>query len=131
MVVRAAREKVYSAYADFGAAPKWSLQTRAVVVSATGGTVRLETTKEDGSKVAREMRLFPPERVESEWETRFTRAHSVVKFEAVPDGTRVTTTLDIRFKGRWGWVLRTQNRAEAESSAKQELKSFASYVEAL
>ncbi|MCL4355101.1 MAG: SRPBCC family protein [Nitrososphaerota archaeon] len=130
VVVRAAHEKVYSAYTDFGAAPKWSSQAKAAVVSADGNLVRLET-EGNGRKVIREMRLFPPERVESEWETRFTRASSVVKFEDLQEGTRVTATLDIRFKGHWGWILRTRGKADAESSAAQELNSFARYVEAL
>ncbi|MDG7012475.1 MAG: SRPBCC family protein [Nitrososphaerota archaeon] len=131
VVVKAAHEKVYSAYTDFGAAPKWSTQAKAVEVSAAGDLVRLQTTKGNGQKITREMKLFPPDRVESEWDTRFTKVSSVVKFEDLSGGTRVTATLDIGFKGLWGWILRTQGKAEAEASAIQELSSFARYVEAL
>jgi uncharacterized protein YndB with AHSA1/START domain len=130
VVVKAPHEKVYSAYADFGAAPKWSSQAKAAVVSAAGTSVRLET-EGNGRKVVREMKLFPPERVESEWETRFVKASSVVKFEDLQEGTKVTATLDIRFKGLWGWILKTRGKADAESSAVQELNSFAKYAEAL
>jgi hypothetical protein len=54
-----------------------------------------------------------------------------VKFEEVPEGTRVTASLDVQIKGRWSWVLKTQGKAEAESSATKELNSFARYVEGL
>ena len=131
VVVKAAREKVYSAYTDFDAAPKWSTQAKAVEVSTAGDLVRLQTTNRSGQKTTREMKLFPPDRVESEWDTRFTKVNSVVKFEDHSGGTRVAATLDIRFKGLWGWILRTQGKAEAEASAIQELSSFARYVEAL
>ena len=75
------------------------------------------------------MKLFPPERVESEVETRFTRTRSVIRFDDVPEGTRITASLDVELKGRWSWVFKTQGKAEAESSAMEELSSFARYVE--
>ena len=132
LVVRAPRGRVYSAYNDFEATPRWSKQTKAVsVTKREEGKVSLESMSASGRKVARELSLFPPERTESEGETRFMRTKSVVKFEDVPEGTRVTASLDMQFKGRWGWVLRTRGRAEAESSAMEELASFARYVESL
>ena len=99
LVVRVPRDKVYSAYADFEAMPKWSRQTRAVtLVKRERDVVYLETALAGGGrKTAREMRLFPPERVESEGETRFTRAKSVVRFEEVPEGTKVVASLDVQF----------------------------------
>ena len=132
IAVKAAREKVYYAYTDFEAAPKWSKQASAVAASVTGNTARLETTSAgNGRKSVRVVKLFPPERVESAGETRFTRTSVIVRFEEVPDGTKVTATLDVRFKGRWGWVLRTPGKADVESSALEELASFAKYAEKL
>jgi len=75
------------------------------------------------------MKLFPLERVESLGETKFTRTRSVVRFDEVPEGTRITASLDVELKGRWSWVFKTQGKAEAESSAMEELSSFAKYVE--
>ena len=75
------------------------------------------------------MKLFPSERVESEGETRLTRTRSVVRFDEVPEGTRITASLDVEVKGRWSWIFKTQGKAEAESSAMEELSSFAKYVE--
>jgi uncharacterized membrane protein len=125
------RDRAYSAYADFQALPRWSKKTKAVtVVKSEGNTVHLELTS-NGRQVATAMKLFPPERVESEAETRFTRVRSVVSFDEVEGGARVTASMDVVFKGRWGWILKTQGRAEAESSAMEELSSFARYAESL
>jgi len=133
LLVRAPRDKVYSAYADFDTLPKWSKQTKGVVVSKREGNIVYlgEGAGGDGRRAASKMELFPPEKVESEGETRFTRTKSVVRFEEAPGGTKVTASLDVRFKGRWGWFMKTRGKTESESSAMEELTSFASYVEAL
>jgi uncharacterized protein YndB with AHSA1/START domain len=129
LTVKVLRDKAFSAYTDFEAMPKWSNQEQGVRVSRReGNKVYLEGS---GLKVAQEMRLFPPERVESEGETRFTKTRSVVRFDEVAGGTKVTASLDVRLKGRWSWILRTRGKAEAESSAMEELTSFARYTEGL
>jgi len=127
LVVGIPREKAYSAYTDFEATPKWSKDKHEVKVSRReGNTVFLKgSSRAGGSQGAREVKLFPPERVESHGETRLTRARSVVRFDEVPGGTRITASLDVEVKGRWSWVFRTQARSEAESSAMEELESFA------
>ena len=131
LVVGVPRDKAYSAYTDFGAMPKWSKDKRAVKVTRReGNTVQLEGGSRDGGILgARDVRLFPPERVESQRETRLTLAKSVIRFDDVPEGTRITATLDVEVKGRWSWIFKTQGRSEAESSALEGLKSFARYVE--
>jgi polyketide cyclase/dehydrase/lipid transport protein len=133
LLVRATRDKVYSAYIDFDALPKWSKQAKGVVVSKReGNTIYLEGgAGGDGQRNAGKMELFPPEKVESEGETRFTRTKSAVRFEEAPGGTKVIASLDVQFKGRWGWFMKTPGRAESESSAMEELTSFASYVESI
>jgi uncharacterized membrane protein len=135
VVVRAPRERVYSAYTDFEAMPSWSRRPRPVrVAGREGDTVYLESQGDsrDGSqKARREMHLFPKERVESSGETRFTRTMSIVRFEDVPEGTKVTAILDVYVKGRWAWILGTRGRSEVEPSALEELTSFAKYVERL
>jgi hypothetical protein len=111
--------------------PRWSKDKHEVKVARTeGNTVYIERAQGTGAiGGAREMKLYPPERVESEGETRFTRTKSIVRFDEVPEGTRITASLDVEMKGRWSWVFKTQGRAEAESSAMEELSSFARYVE--
>ena len=127
--VNASRPEAYSAYTDFEAMPRWSKQSRTVrVIRRSGDTAYLEMEGR-GRTVLMEMKLFPPERVESEGETRFTRTKSAVIFEDDPAGTKVTASLEVHVKGRWSWIFRPRNRAEAESSALEELTSFARYVE--
>jgi len=131
LIVRVPRSKAYTSYTDFGAMPKWSKDKHGVrVAKREGDTVYLERTSGPGGiRGARQMILFPPERVESERQTRLTRTRSVVRFDEVPEGTRITASLDVELKGRWSWVFKTQGKAEVESSAMEELSSFAKYVE--
>jgi uncharacterized membrane protein len=133
LIVRVPCGKAYSAYSDFEAMPRWSSQKQMVRVSKReGNTVYLEMAPgAGGRRTAREMKLFPPKRIESEGETKFTRTKSVVSFEKVPEGTKVTASLDVQVKGRWSWVLRTRGKTEVESSALEELTSFARYAEKL
>ena len=129
LTVKVPREKAYSVYTDFEAMPKWSKQKHELIVSRRDGNkVYLEGR---GLKVAKEVMLFPPERVESEGETRFARTKSLVSFEEVAGGTKVTASLDVQLKGRWSWILRTRGKVEAQSSAMEELTSFARYAEGL
>jgi len=131
LVVKVPRAKAYSSYTDFESMPRWSKDKHEVrVAGREGNTVHLaRTSGTGGGRGASVMKLFPPERVESEGETRFTRTRSAVRFDEVPEGTRITASLDVELKGRWSWVLKTQGKSEAESSAMDELSSFAKYVE--
>jgi uncharacterized membrane protein len=134
--VRAPPETVYAAYTDFEAMPKWSKRLKAVkVTKREGDTVHLESEGVSSNgrprKTEGTLRLTPPNKVQSESETRFTRSKRTVAFEAAPEaGTRVTATLDVEVKGLWGVVLRTGVKKDvAESSATEELASFATFVE--
>lgn len=135
LVVRASREKVYAAYTDFESMPKWSSQVTAVrVVERKEGTARIEIEGRSGGRPrlsVEKLALSPPERVETEGETRFTRTRRTVKFAAVPDGTEVTAAMDVDVKGWWTAFFNTRGKEEAESSAREALKSFATYVEGL
>jgi len=126
--VRVPRAKAYEAYTDFESMPKWSRDKREVKASREGNTVHL---KRASGEESRALSLFPPERVESAGETRITRIRSVVTFDEAPEGTRVTASMDVQLKGRWSWIFKTRGRSEAESSAMEELNSFARYVEGL
>ncbi len=136
-VVKSPPEQVFKAYTDFEAMPMWSGHLKAVrVTKREGDVVHLESETLSSSGTPRttfgSLRLFPPHRVESESETRFTRSKRTVSFEAVPEGTKVTAALDVEVKGLWRTVLRPGVRREAaESSAAEELASFAGFVEAL
>jgi uncharacterized protein YndB with AHSA1/START domain len=136
-VVKAQPERVFAAYTDFEAMPKWSKRLTAVrVTRREGDTVYLESegVSSRGRPNTRVgvLKLLPPEKVESESETRFTRSRRTVAFEALPDGTgtKVTATLDVEVKGLWGVLLSPGVKKDvAESSATEELASFAGFVE--
>lgn len=138
-VVNAPLERVYAAYTDFESMPKWSRRLSSVRVEMReGGTVhiRSEGLSSRGEQRTREgvVKLLPPSRVESASESRFTRSRRTVLFEAAPGGagTRVTAILEVDVKRLWAFALRPGvNREEAEASAREELDSFAAYVEAL
>ena len=134
-IVKATLEATYRAYADFESMSKWSKQASAVrILEKEGDTIRLEVETFSGGgtrKVTSELRLHPPESVESDGETRFTRTKRTVSFVEVPEGTKVTASLDVNMKGKWGWILRAHGKADVESSASEELTSFANYVEGL
>lgn len=136
-VVNAPLERVYAAYTDFESMPKWSKRLSSVrVARRDGDTVYIESegVSPKGAPRRREgvLKLFPPSRVESASESRFTRSRRTVLFEAAPggNGTQVTAILEVGVKGLWAVALRPGvNRDEAEASAREELDSFAAYVE--
>ena len=64
-------------------------------------------------------------------ETRFTLIKSIVKFEETAGGTMVSASLEVRFKGHWGWILKTSGKMAAEASAMDELEAFAKYAESI
>jgi len=135
VTVRATRDKVYTAYTDFESMSKWAKVRGAVTVTRReGDSVYLES--EGGPnrrrrKADRRLKLTEPSLVESESETRFTRTKRTVSFEEVPEGTRVTARLDVQVKGLWAKLLATRESEEFEPQIREELASFARYVEGL
>lgn len=136
IVVSIPRARAYDAFTDFESMPKWSKQVTAVrVLKRDGDTVHVvaESASGKGPRTAHTvMRLFPPDRVESSGETRYTRTTRAVVFEEVQGGTKLTATLDVRVKGVWRFLL-TESSGEgaAEESVVDELASFGRYLEGL
>jgi uncharacterized membrane protein len=134
ITVRAPRGKVYAAYTDFESMPKWAKELTAVrITKREGDTVCLESEGILGAsrRAVRILKLSQPNMVECESETRFTRTMRTVAFEDAPEGTKLTATLDVRVKRPWGNILSTREADEFEPSVKEELTSFARYVEGL
>jgi uncharacterized membrane protein len=134
-VVKAPREKVYAAYTDFETWPKWSNQTASVrVIEREGGTVSVESETLSGGRpriTMVKLTLSPSEEVGTDGETRLTRTKRTIRFEDVREGTKVTAVMDVQVKGLWAAIFAPRGKDEAESSARQGLKSFAEYVENL
>ena len=135
VTVKAPREKVFAAYTDFESMKKWSKTSASVLVTdREGDMVYLEAGASSGRRSrmgSLALRLTQPRMVESESETMFTRTKRRVAFEEVPEGTRVTATLDVEVKGLWSKIMATREREEFEPEILQELESFAQYVEGL
>ncbi len=105
-IARAPREKVFEAFTDYDAVPKWqSFFTRITVAKREGNTVTLDTeVNMRGRKVMRTEKhvLTPPEQILVEGEMEGITNNTVWKFESVPEGTRVTAI----FEARLPWRLR-------------------------
>jgi hypothetical protein len=80
---------------------------------------------------ARRLTLNPPSAVYMSSGTAFTSTSRVVRFEEVPEGTKVTASLDVRVKRPWGMLVTTRSKEEFEPEIQEELSSFARYVERL
>jgi len=133
--VKVPREKVFAAYSDIESMPKWSGRLSATrVVSRSGNLLTYEGEVKNGGGVRRfvgSLAFVPLERAETESETRFVTTKAVVTFADVPEGTRVTTTLDVNTKGIWGRLLATNSSEELKARAEENLNLFAKYVEGL
>jgi uncharacterized membrane protein len=134
VTVKAPRPKVYAAYTDFGSMPRWAKMQGTVTVTKEGDSVHLESEggpRRRGRNATRSLKLTEPSLVESESETRFTRTKRTVAFEEVPEGTKVTAKLEVQVKGLWAKLLATREGDEFEPAIREELESFARYVESL
>ena len=135
LIAKAPRDRVYAAYVDFESMPKWSHQVATVRISKReGDTVFLESVDASGRRnreVPRTVRLFPPFKVQSESETRFTSTKATVTFEDVQEGCKVTAAMVVEVKGAWARILTTRGRDEVEPRALEELTSFVRYAEGL
>jgi len=134
-LVKARRETVYAAYTDFETWPKWSREeTNAKVIGREGDVVTIQSEIISRGKrrmAVAKLATSPPEQVESEGETRFTKWKRLVRFEDAPEGTKVTASLDVFVKRRWAWIFAPRLNEEARTSVLERLKSFSEYVEGL
>ncbi len=132
-LVGAPREKVYAAFTDFEAMPKWSRGLSAVrVVQSEGGSVELQSETVSGARkrvVRARLHLYPPDKVETERRTRFSTITRTVRFDEASAGTLVTASLDVKVRGLWSLVLTPRGRRDAIASATEGLDAFAKHVE--
>ena len=135
ILVRAPLEKTYAAYTDFESWPKWSAQATDVkVIGREGSAVRIMSVSGSHERTRisiTNLVLTPPEKVESTSVKRLTRTRRTVTFEGTSDGTKVSAVLDVEVNGLWRVIFAPRGREEAESAAREGLKSFAEYAEGL
>lgn len=132
-LVKAPREKVFEAWTDFEAMPKYStVFTKATVTKRQGNTVYTES---EGKFMRRKLKssekhvLMPPAKVEDEVDAEGSKASSVTKFDVVPEGTRITSVNDIELKGKWAKLLGPFAKRSLQGVFRKEMRAFAKYVE--
>ena len=132
-VVKASRERVFQAWIDYDAWPKFSpLFTRVTVVERAGNTVRVDTEiRILGRKTTRMEKhvLTPPQQVLVEGETEGTPNTTVWKFDVIPEGTLVTTVIEVPSSGLTR-LLGPLAKRQAQSITREWLQGLARYVEA-
>jgi len=132
-IVKAPREKVFQAWTDYEAVPKWqTLFTSVKVAKRDGNTVYLDLeVNMRGRKAMRTEKhlLTPPERVDVEGEMEGITNTTVWKFDSLPEGSRVTVkveaSLPLRLK-----VIAPLVKHQFQALVREWLQDLAKYVEA-
>ncbi len=133
-VLKAPREKVFQAYADFEAYPQWSsLYTRVTVTKREGNSVYLATEmKVFGRKInATEKHvLTPPEEDQAEVKVQSSTAKSFLRFEPAPEGTTVTWKGEGEVKGALGMFMGPIVKRQGHALVVRVLEELEKYVQA-
>ncbi len=132
-VVKAPREQVFQAWTDYEVVPKWqTLFTSVTVTKRDGNTVSLDMeVNMRGRKTMRTEKhvLTPPERVDVQGEMAGITNTSVWKFESLPEGSRVTVSVEARLP----WRLKVMGplvKRQFQAIVREWLQDLAKYVEA-
>jgi uncharacterized protein YndB with AHSA1/START domain len=132
-VVRAPRERVFAAWMDYEAWPRFSgLFTRVSVTERAGNTVHIDAeVKVMGHKIGRSEKhvLTPPEQIRVEGETEGATNTTLWSFEPVPEGTRVTAVVDAELSGVTK-LLGPLAKRQLQTLLREWMQGLARYVEA-
>jgi len=132
-IVKAPREKVFQAWTDYEAVPKWqTLFTSVKVAKRDGNTALLELeVNMRGRKTLRTEKhlLTPPERVDVEGEMQGMTNTSVWKFESAPEGSLVSVAIEARLPLRMK-ILAPLVKRQFQAIVRDWLQDLAKYVEA-
>jgi ribosome-associated toxin RatA of RatAB toxin-antitoxin module len=132
-VVKAPREHVFQAFADFEAWPKFSTYFKRVTVTErAGNTLHFDTeVKVMGRKTKRTEKwvLTPPEQIQMEGAVMGSTNTTLWKFEPVSEGTRLTAVVDAQLKG-WAKLLGPLAKRRVRALLRNEMHAFVNFVEA-
>ena len=133
-VMKAPREKVWEVAADPKSMLEWWPGSESVdILSREGNTLTVRGTGiEAGRKVTmtETWTLRPPERIEIEILEGPVRGRTIQTYEEVPEGTKVTWSSDISFKGVLGKILgRLFVGSKLEESSAHTLEELEKYIE--
>ena len=131
-VVKAPRERVFEAWNDCEAWPRWSVTfTRVTVTERAGNTKHLDAELEvEGRTIHRTEKhvLTPPDLVQVEGEMAGAPNATDWKFDAVADGTLLTAVIDAPLD-EWTNILGPSAESQLGILLGEELQAFARYVE--
>ena len=128
------REKVWEVAADPESMLEWWPGSESVdILSREGNTLTVRGTGiEAGRKVTmtETWTLYPPEKIEIEILEGPVRGRTIQTYEEVPEGTKVTWSSDISFKGVLGKILgRLLVGSKLEESSAHTLEELEKYIE--
>jgi uncharacterized membrane protein len=136
-IIKAPRTKVWEAISDPETMPKWDVNTKsAKVLSREGNTVIMTHTTVTGgteAEIKERWTYYPQERIETETlEGSQVDVKGFQLYEEVPDGTKVTLSYDIGFKGIVGQTLgRLLAGPKLRAFIEETIEGMAKYSEAL
>jgi uncharacterized protein YndB with AHSA1/START domain len=132
-IVRAPREKVFEAWVDYDAWPRFSgLFTRVSVQERSGDTVHINAEQKlMGRRTTRSEThvLRPPEQVRVEGDTEGATNTTLWTFEPIPEGTRFTAVIDADLGGVTR-LLGPLAKRQAQTLLRDWMQGLARYAEA-
>ena len=133
-VIKAPREKVWEVAANPKTMLEWWPGSESVEILGREGntlTVRGVGTMEGRrSTMTETWTLYPPEKIEQEIFEGPIRGRSVQTYEEVPEGTKVTWSSDISFKGIMGKIFGSLLvGSKLQDSFAHILEELAKYIE--
>jgi carbon monoxide dehydrogenase subunit G len=129
--IKAPVEKVVEYFGDFDAylAAQSGPDVSRKIISRKENELLVEEERDAGRrrlKTTQRMKLYLPHRVESEIIDGLAKgSKSTTSFEAVPEGTRVTYTTDVKFGGMAGKVLGRLGKPLLKKMMEEEMEATA------
>ncbi len=132
-VIKAPRPKVWEVAANPESMLEWWPGSKSVeILSREGNTMTVRGVGESAGREAtmtEKWTLYPQEKIEFEFLEGPVRGISVQRFEEVPEGTKVTWSSDIRFKGVLGGLVGRLFWFKVKDSLGEPLEGMAKYIE--
>lgn len=132
-VIKAPRGKVWEVAADPESMLKWWPGSKSVdILNRDRNTMTIRGVGTEGGRevtMTERWTLHPQEKIEIEFLEGPILGRGVQLFEEVPEGTKVTWSSDIRFKGILGSIMGRLFWSRVKDTAGQPLENMAKYIE--
>ncbi|MCP8322909.1 MAG: SRPBCC family protein [Candidatus Methylarchaceae archaeon HK02M2] len=135
-VIKAPRGKVWEVAADPESMLRWwpgVESPRVDILSREGNTITIRGMATVGGRevtMTEKWTLHPPEKIEMEILEGPILGKTIQTYEEVPEGTKVTWSSDVHFKGVLGKILGLFVGSRVKDSVGQPLEEMAKYIEA-